>query len=258
MDNIHKRAMPIGNLAPQLYTPLIAEVCDTVNRNGFVFLQPPMVAALLNSAVPGFVQGWEDFRLSWGHLDQDAFMGDGGTYRFRRYATFFTEQGSRHWQPSPHQPHYQTTVHNPLNGGLVRHFAPIPTELCEGLVFSAVMDLCCACFNVLAPHCAWHIEVHQFRIDASAGAASPTPEGVHRDGVDFVFMLMVNRVNVVEGETSIYDNDQRLLARHSMIHELEAALLNDAQVRHGVSAIIPIHPDRPAHRDVLVVTFKKR
>lgn len=93
MDNIHKRAVPIGNLAPQLYTPLIAEVCDTVNRNGFVFLQPPMVAALLNSAVPGFVQGWEDFRLSWGHLDQDAFMGDGGTYRFRRYANLLHRAG---------------------------------------------------------------------------------------------------------------------------------------------------------------------
>ncbi len=86
----------------------------------------------------------------------------------------------------------------------------------------------------------------------------PSIKGVHRDGVDFVFMLLVNRVNVMEGETSIYDNDLRLLARHSMIHELEAALLNDEQVRHGVSAVIPIHPDRPAHRDVLVITFKKR
>lgn len=41
MDNIHKRAVPIGNLAPQLYTPLIAEVCDTVNRNGLFFCNRP-------------------------------------------------------------------------------------------------------------------------------------------------------------------------------------------------------------------------
>jgi len=258
MDNIHKGAVPTGNLAPLIHTPLIADVCNEVSRNGFVFMQPATVAALMNTPVPGFVRGWEDFRLTWDHLDQDAFMGDGGTYRFRRYATFFTEQGSRHWQPRPHQPHYQTTAHNPLNGGIVRHFAPIPVHVCEGLVFSAVMDLCCACFNVMAAHCAWHIEVHQFRIDASKGAASPTPEGVHRDGVDFVFMLLVSRVNVMEGETSIYDNDHRLLAKHSMIHELEAAMLNDERVRHGVSPVIPIHPDRPAYRDVLVVTFKKR
>ena len=258
MDKMHKGAELVGNLAAPIHTPLIADVCSQVDQQGFVFLQPATVAALLDTSVPGFIRGWEAFRQNWNHLHRDAFMGDGGTYRFRRYATVFTEKGSRYWQARPHQPHYQTATHNPLNGGIVRHFAPITSEVCEGLVFSAVMDLCCACFNLLAEHCAWHIEVHQFRIDASQGAASPTPEGVHRDGVDFVFMLLVNRVNVMEGETSIYDNDQHLLARHSMTHELEAAMLNDRQVRHGVSAVIQIQPDQPAYRDVLVVTFKKR
>ncbi len=258
MEDMHKRAVPSSPVGLRLFEPSINDVCESVVHNGFAFLQPPTVAHLLNTAVPGFIQDWEQFRQSWDHLQQDTFMGDGGTYRLRRHATLSIEQGSRHWQACAHRPHYQNVEHNGLNGGIVRHYAPFTTEVCSGKVFSAVMDLCCACLGVLAGQRAWHIEAHQFRIDASRGAASPTPEGVHRDGVDFVFMLLVNRVNVMEGETSIYDNDLRLLARHSMIHELEAALLNDEQVRHGVSAVIPIHPDRPAHRDVLVVTFKKR
>ncbi len=52
----------------------------------------------------------------------------------------------------------------------------------------------------------WHVEIHQFRIEAHAGQeGQPTPEGMHRDGVDWVLVLLVNRVNISEGETSIGD-----------------------------------------------------
>ena len=59
-------------------------------------------------------------------------------------------------------------------------------------------------FERLSPTRAWHIEVHQFRIEARPGEpGQPTPEGMHRDGVDFVLVLLVRRQNVRSGVTSI-------------------------------------------------------
>ena len=41
------------------------------------------------------------------------------------------------------------------------------------------------------------------RVPGEAG--QPTPEGMHRDGVDWVLVLMVRRENIKSGETTIYD-----------------------------------------------------
>ncbi|HTR17943.1 MAG TPA: 2OG-Fe dioxygenase family protein, partial [Acetobacteraceae bacterium] len=37
---------------------------------------------------------------------------------------------------------------------------------------------------------------------------------------------------------------------------LEAALVDDSRVYHGVTPVLPLDPARPAFRDVLVVTFR--
>ncbi|QKZ07821.1 2OG-Fe dioxygenase family protein [Pseudomonas eucalypticola] len=89
-------------------------------------------------------------------------------------------------------------------------------------------------------------------------AASPTPEGVHRDGLNFVFMMMVNRVNVVNGEISICDRHKRPLSRYTLSEAMEVAIVNDEQTLHGVTPIIQLDPLQPAYRDVLVITFSKR
>jgi hypothetical protein len=37
----------------------------------------------------------------------------------------------------------------------------------------------------------------------------------------------------------------------------EAVFLDDARIFHGVTPIMPLNPDLPAIRDVLVVTFQR-
>jgi hypothetical protein len=52
------------------------------------------------------------------------------------------------------------------------------------------------------------VELHQFRIEAGDGEAGlPTPEGAHRDGVDWVIVMLIDRVNVASGVTDIFAND---------------------------------------------------
>ena len=80
---------------------------------------------------------------------------------------------------------------------------------------------------------------------------------MHRDGVDWVLVLMVRRKNVASGETTIYDLVKRPLGSFTLTHPLDAALVDDSRVYHGVTAVTPIDPARAAYRDVLVVTFRR-
>jgi hypothetical protein len=104
----------------------------------------------------------------------------------------------------------------------------------------------------------WHVETHQFRIEARAGREGrPTPEGMHRDGVDWVLVLLVNRVNINSGETTIGDLAKRPLGSFTLTDPLDAAVTDDNRVHHGVTPVTPLDPARPGHRDVLVVTFRR-
>lgn len=53
-------------------------------------------------------------------------------------------------------------------------------------------------------------------------------------------MMLVNRVNVINGETSIYDRYKRPLTHYTLSEAMEAAIVNDEQVMHGVTPIIQL------------------
>jgi hypothetical protein len=122
-----------------------------------------------------------------------------------------------------------------------------------------ILDFCRGLFGALAPEIqAWHIEVHQFRIEARPGEAGhPTPEGMHRDGVDYVLVLLVRRTNIRSGTTTIHSLDRRTLGSFTLTDPFDAALVHDARVYHGVTPVEPLDPAEPAYRDVLVVTFRR-
>lgn len=184
-------------------------------------------------------------------------MKDGGTYRYRRHATYSVDPyGAPRLAPA--QPHYQSLDYNYLNGGIARHFAHIEESTLSNAAFLSTLVLCATLFARMAPFYAWRIEVHQFRIVAQPQGASPTPEGIHRDGVDFVFMMLINRVNVRDGCTKICDLQREPLGEFTLTHPMEAAIVNDRHVMHGVTPILPENEGMPAYRDVLVITFRKK
>ena len=82
----------------------------------------------------------------------------------------------------PHQPHYQSRDYNALNGGIARWFEPVPDATARPPALQAILRVCHALFERADRRCrAWHVEVHQFRIEARPGeAGQPTPEGMHR------------------------------------------------------------------------------
>jgi hypothetical protein len=227
-----------------------------IQRQGFAFVDGSAMRDLLTPY--GSLNDWTAFADSWNGLELDTYMADGGRYRRRRHAIYeATRDGALIRQP--HQPHFQALDYNPLNGGVARWFEPIETGVGAGSSMTTILGFCRALFDSLAAGTlSWRIEAHQFRIEARSGEhGRPTPEGLHRDGVDYVLVLLVNRQNIASGVTSINSLDGVALGHFTLTDPLDAALVDDRRVAHGVTAVEPIDPSLPAYRDVLVVTFRK-
>jgi len=221
-------------------------------QDGYAFVHGGAMRDML--APFGPLSDWDRFSASWNDLEIDTYMADGGRYRRRRHAVY--EAALEGVRRAAHQAHYQTLDYNPLNGGIARWFEPIAADVGDGATMRTILGFCHAFFGSVAPAPAWRVEVHQFRIEARAGEAGlPTPEGLHRDGVDYVLVALVQRRNIARGTTSIHGPDGRRLGAFTLTEPLDAALLDDARVAHGVTAVQPIDPSMPAYRDVLVVTF---
>ena len=226
-------------------------------ERGFAFVEADAMAAILRRTG---LDDWTAFAESWNDLGLDGYMADGGRYRRRRHAAFAVSADGL--ARKPHQPHYQSRDYNPLNGGLARWFEPIRADVADHPAMTAILTSCFALFDGLTPPAtkpaAWHVEVHQFRIEArSDEEGRPTPEGLHRDGVDWVLVLLVARDNIASGMTTIHDMDRRPLGSFTLTRPLDSALVDDGRVYHGVTPVEPLDPSKPAYRDVLVVTFRR-
>jgi hypothetical protein len=229
---------------------------ETLRQTGFAFVHADAMRAELVRI--GSLKDWPAFAASWDDLGLDTYMADGGRYRKRRFAVFGARVGDAATVRKPHQPHYQSRDYNTLNGGIQRWFSPIQQEVGTGPSMTTILRFCRDLFERLSGPRDWHIELHQFRIEARSGVAGqPTPEGRHRDGVDHVLVLLVNRRNIQSGETTIHDLDGGMLGSFTLTEPLDAALVEDRRVLHGVTPVEPMDPREPGFRDVLVVTFRE-
>jgi hypothetical protein len=232
----------------------LRQLTDQIQTEGFAFVRAPDFSELLAEA--GALTDWPAFAASWGDLGPDTYMADGGRYRKRRHAVFAVDSEGVVRQPA--QPHYQSRDYNTLNGGIERWFEAVTEQIGSGAAMTTILTFCRDLFGMVGGAGSWYVEVHQFRIEARQGVEGrPTPEGMHRDGVDYVLVLLVGRVNIASGMTSVHDLTGKALGHFTLTEPFDAALVDDARVMHGVTPVEPLDPAEPGFRDVLVVTFRR-
>jgi hypothetical protein len=235
-----------------LSPPLTAagDVDATLRRDGHAVLSAASLRALCGLAGPAF-EPWLRF---WGDLPPDWHLRDGGRYRHRRHSCFVVR--GEQVELVPHRTHWQPVEYNALHGGIERHFEPMPPEWIDDPAWTRLLAALAARATALRGAQDWYVEAHPFRIDTTDGIGRPTPEGAHRDGVDLVAVLLVDRRDVKGGETRVFDAHGPLGLRFTLTESFSVLLLDDARVVHETTPIQPIDAARAGHRDTLVLTFR--
>lgn len=233
-------------LSPAL-TP-INVLTQSLQSNDFAIVSPKDVAQI--AGVP--LQQMLSLNQFWDDLPRDPYLKDGGRYRFRRHASYEI-QGEK-LTMVPHRAHWQSVDYNALHGGIERWFEPSQTQLTSNPAWQSLLVGLARILSGIKPVTTWFVEAHQFRIDTTDGIGRPTPEGAHRDGVDFVAVFLLNRVSIKGGETRIFESGGSAGLRFTLIEPWSLLLLNDAKMIHESTPIQPIGPH--GYRDTLVLTFR--
>jgi len=239
------------------YTPFSRSVMY-LQEKGFALIRSEEFFSLSEHSL----KDWHDLSLTWNDLAEDQYLKDGGKYRKRKHASVIVTDKSI--DIPPYRPHFQPVSYNALHGGMNRIFVPCDDAfLKHPAMYDFLLQLGDLFSQVvikenknLSP---WFVEVHQFRIDTSHGIGRPTPEGAHRDGVNFVAVLLVERHCVIGGESRVFDANGPQGQRFTLDQPWTLLLLDDTKVLHETTPIQPQDRNHPENtwRDTLVLTYRQ-
>ena len=221
-----------------------------LRERGYAVLAPADVAALCGfgpKALDGLKPAWED-------LQPDHYLKDGGNYRKRRHSCFVSDHGEL--VQAPHRAHWQSEEYNALHGGMRRWFEPMRADTVAQPAWTSLLQALAGVCTTLKGAQPWYVEAHQFRIDTTDGIGRPTPEGAHRDGVDFVAVLLVGRSGISGGETRVFDAAGPDGQRFTLTEPWTLMLLDDERVIHESTPIQPLGDY--GYRDTLVLTYRAK
>jgi hypothetical protein len=172
-----------------------------------------------------------------------------GKYRSRRLSRFIVSNNEL--IKLPHGYLYQSKDYNPLVGDIKREFEELDDELIKldsfRMMVLAFSDSC-----KLHPEA--EIGIHQIRTTCSpTNFGNPAPEGIHRDGTDFIGIFSVDRDNIKGGETHLYVARRTKPVFRKVLNPGELLLVNDHEFLHFTTPIKPI-VEQQGTRDVFVLT----
>ncbi len=235
--------------------PLNPETLDQapaiLRKQGWAMISAPTLSNWLHTDQATL----DALHASWNNLPPDLHLRDGGHYRFRRHSCFTLDTQTGALTQTPHRAHWQPVTYNALHGGFERWFEPMAEQVSQHPVWQALLSQIGMLLAQAKPTPDWYIEAHQFRVDTTGGIGRPTPEGAHRDGVDFVAVLMLARHQVKGGETRVFEADGPHGVRFTLQEPWSTLLLDDERVIHESTPIQPL--GEYGWRDTLVLTFRR-
>ncbi|SMC22690.1 hypothetical protein SAMN02745857_01447 [Andreprevotia lacus DSM 23236] len=242
-------------LAPRFSAAMLERIGSDLLQSGYCHVPGQQIR--LDCAIEP--ASWRQFSDCWGGLTLDNYMGDGGTYRFRRYGAINLDGPDAALTLLPHGPYEQPRYINTLNGGKARHFDPIEERFVEHPFLHCLLRSLASVFDAIHPgQGGWNIRLHPYRIRTwQEQPGLPTPEGLHRDGVDYIVTMMVRRLNVEGATTVVTDNEGVPRFLTTLNEPMELLVADDTSTMHSVSPLQCKDPLQEAYRDVLVVAFTR-
>jgi len=218
-------------------------------QNGFLLMN------LNDSLQSGIPPEWK-VKESWNNLQRDRYLQQ-ASYRERRYSRFTMNLTALelNFESSIY---VQAEEYNSLFGGVSRIFAPV--EL-DHIFYHFIKPLTFydrtffANRGLLGPNDV-SVGIHQIRTIATTQIdGQVTPEGLHKDGHKLFAIHLIDRKNIIGGNTNIYDNQLQLRSTMTLANYLDSLFVEDSKIYHEVTAVAVEHPYQRGHRDVLIIEF---
>jgi hypothetical protein len=188
---------------------------------------------------------------SFNRLHNDQYI-EGG-FRFRRLTRLVAPNGQL--RALPHKEFMQADNYNKLLGNIRREYQELEADVALSESFISLLskiqsalqlDLTKAVFGA-----------HQIRIVAKSGSeGEPAPEGIHKDGFDYVVVCCVKRDGIDGGYTELYEDPTGSPIFSEILQPKQLLLINDTTLFHYTSPVMVSKPREEGTRDVFVITIK--
>lgn len=174
--------------------------------------------------------------------------------RYRRFAQYRLNHQDGQWEFErlPHRAYVTYAKYNGVAGGVKREYQPIVTDFTEHI--RRAVDAI-----PLPTSEPWQINVHQYRIFVDHDRQGViVPEGLHRDGHEFVFIGVYGRTNIMGAELSLrMDEDKHTPVFTTTMQPGQGVVFDDKRLWHYVTEIEAVDPTLPACRDTVVIAFSR-
>jgi hypothetical protein len=139
-----------------------------------------------------------------------------------------------------------------------RSFEPLEpavrdSEFLQGLIRTTASWAAASLFGAHSTHIRANVSVHQVRQVARPGASSDNaPEGVHRDGADFIVSaLVLGKRNILGGKSTVLSPDRKEVLLEHTLEAGEGIFHEDRELWHDITKV-HVGPDMEyGYRDII-------
>ena len=196
-----------------------------------------------------------DFVKFWNSLALDTYLPKQHGTRLRCHGQFRYCPENSSIKAMPHSAYIQSKENNSLVGGIYRTFAPLQQDVYSNEFFLEFLKFNIRALRLKSDKC-WNINAHFVRIPCTTiSAGVPCPEGVHRDGFSFVSIHLMNRMNISDAVTTIYDKNSQEIFSLVLNDTMDSIYAADNEVLHYTA---PFFCDnaKDGYRDTLLLSYE--
>jgi hypothetical protein len=196
------------------------------------------------------LDGLESLRSSYQRLPKDPYVD--GDFRYRRLSRFIAPE--QKLRALPHREFLQTDSYNHLLGNIRREYDELEASVAMSDAFIHMLSEIKKGLNLDLSSSV--LGVHQIRIVAQKNSSGhPAPEGIHKDGFDYIAIICMDRFHVSGGVTELYEDPNGSPIFSKVLRPGEILFCNDRSRFHFTGPLEPMGTEF-GHRDVFVVTIK--
>ena len=194
-----------------------------------------------------FVQFTENIISSFNDLPLDKYYDN---IRYRSFSLI----DCNNWMKIGNSVYYQDSNYNNYLGNKIREYSHISDDVLNDESFKDMINEFILTINTFEKMYTF-LYVHQIRVECNENNVNPIPEGIHKDGYEFIGIYCVSRENIEGGVTQLYDNNMNEILT-TILESNQGIILNDTKYYHSITPIFSNYTNTDSSKDISNTTYR--